>query len=194
MEKAGRSIDEIWRATGLERDVAGNWRFEISDRGYRVNPKAGILNEDGFRVGPLFEQQIHPGAQAGYPGLAEALSAIFFDPQATARGGFKPGHVNLEGPTRRALRITGIHELQHMIDYLEGFARGGSPLEFFKPGVSWEAAKELYKRLAGEVVARNAQRRLDMGELRRQRRSPLRTEKIPRDQQIIRPYSDLFGP
>ena len=81
-----------------------------------------------------------------------------------------------------------------MIDYLEGFARGGPPLEFFKPGVSWEAAKDLYNRLAGEVVARNAEYRLYMDKLRRQRSSPLRTEEIPRDQQIIRPYSDLFGP
>jgi Large polyvalent protein associated domain 23 len=37
MEKAGKSVDEIWRATGLERGADNRWRFEISDRSYRVN-------------------------------------------------------------------------------------------------------------------------------------------------------------
>jgi hypothetical protein len=75
-----------------------------------------------------------------------------------------------------------------MIAHLEGHARGGQPLEFLKPGISWREAKELYRRLAGEVEARNAQSRLYESELQRQRKSPLRTEEkdIPRDQQIIR--------
>jgi hypothetical protein len=76
-----------------------------------------------------------------------------------------------------------------MIDYLERHARGGQSLEFMKPGVSREAAYELYRRLAGEVAARNAKERLYHSELQRLRRSPQRTEDIPRDQQIV-----LFGP
>jgi conjugative element/phage-associated large polyvalent protein len=51
MEKAGRSVDEIWQATGLGRDAVGHWRFEISDKGYRVNPKAGVLDSEGYRAG-----------------------------------------------------------------------------------------------------------------------------------------------
>ena len=75
-----------------------------------------------------------------------------------------------------------------MIDHLEGYARGGHPLEFLKPGTSWQEAHELYRRLAGEVAARNAKSRLYESELQRQRKSPLRTEDkdIPRDRQIIR--------
>src|SRR5215467_4320533 len=42
MEKAGKSVDEIWRATGLERGADKFWRFEISDRGYRVKPNVGV--------------------------------------------------------------------------------------------------------------------------------------------------------
>jgi hypothetical protein len=55
-----------------------------------------------------------------------------------------------------------------------------------KPGISVEEARELYRRLAGEVAARNAQSRLYESELQRQRKSPVRTEDRPRDQQIIR--------
>ena len=188
MEKAGKSVDEIWRATGLERGADKFWRFEISDRGYRVKPNVGVLDNEGFRVAPLYEQQVHPGMQAAYPNLAGAQSRIRIDPHGPERGVFEPGSISIEVQTRPPVKSISTHELQHMIAHLEGHARGGQPLEFLKPGISWREAKELYLRLAGEVEARNAQSRLYESELQRQRKSPLRTEEkdIPRDQQIIR--------
>ncbi len=187
MEKAGKSADEIWRATGLERGADNRWRFEISDRGYRVKPNTGVLDNEGFRVAPLYEQQVHPGMQAAYPSLAEAKSKIRIDPNMPIewRGFFTPGHIAIETPTRSEVRAVSTHELQHMIDYLERHARGGRPLEFMKPGVSREEAYQLYRRLAGEVAARNAKERLYHSELQRLRRSPQRTEDAPRDQQIV---------
>jgi Large polyvalent protein associated domain 23 len=188
MEKVGKSVDEIWRATGLERGADNFWRFEISDRGYRVKPNVGVLDNEGFRVAPLYEQQIHPGMQAAYPSLAEAQSKIRIHPSVRSEGlgAFTPGRIEVEVPTRSLARTKSIHELQHMIDHLEGHARGGQPLEFLKPGMSWQEAHELYRRLAGEVAARNAKERLYKTELQRQRRSPQGTEDRPRDQQIIR--------
>jgi hypothetical protein len=188
MEKAGKSVDEIWRATGLERGADNFWRFEISDRGYRVKPNVGVLDNEGFRVAPLYEQQVHPGLQAAYPNLAGAQSRIRIDPRGPELGVFQPGSISVEVQTRPPVKFISTHELQHMIDHLEGHARGGQPLEFLKPGISWREAKALYRRLAGEVAARNAQSRLYESELQRQRKSPLRTEDkdIPRDQQIIR--------
>jgi Large polyvalent protein associated domain 23 len=186
MEKAGKSVDEIWRATGLERGADNFWRFEISDRGYRVKPNVGILDSEGFRVAPLYEQQVHPGMQAAYPNLAGAQSKIRIDPHGPELGAFQPGSISVEVPIRSPVKSISTHELQHMIDHLEGHARGGQLLEFLKPGISWQEANELYRRLAGEVAARNAKYRLYESELQRQRKSPVRTEDIPRDQQIIR--------
>lgn len=188
MEKAGKSVDEIWRATGLERGADNFWRFEISDRGYRVKPNVGVLDNEGFRVAPLYEQQVHPGMQAAYPNLAGAQSKIRIDPLGPELGVFQPGSIAVEAPIRSVIKSKSIHELQHMIADLEGHARGGNLLEFMKPGISWREAYELYRRLAGEVAARNAQSRLYESELQRQRKSPLRTEDkdIPRDRQIIR--------
>ena len=187
MEKAGKSVDEIWRATGLERGADNSWRFEIADRGYRVKPNVGVLDNEGFRVAPLYEQQVHPGMQAAYPSLAEAKSKIRIDPNMRIewRGLFTPGRIEIEAPSRSEVRTISTHELQHMIDYLERHARGGRPLEFMKPGVSREEAYQLYRRLAGEVAARNAKERLYHSELQRLRRSPQRTEDTPRDQQIV---------
>jgi len=188
MEKAGKSVDEIWRATGLERGADNFWRFEISDRGYRVKPNVGVLDNEGFRVAPLYEQQVHPGMQAAYPNLAGALSKIRIDPFGPTLGVFQRGSIAVEAPIRSVIKSKSTHELQHMIGDLEGHARGGNLFEFMKPGNSWREAYELYRRLAGEVEARNAQSRLYESELQRQRKSPLRTEDkdIPRDQQIIR--------
>jgi hypothetical protein len=74
MEKAGKSAESVWRETGLVRGADGHWRFEISDKGYRVNPKAGVLDNEGFREAPLFDQQIHAGVQENYSRLSEARS------------------------------------------------------------------------------------------------------------------------
>jgi hypothetical protein len=146
------------------------------------------LDNEGFRVAPLYEQQVHPGMQAAYPNLAGAQSKIRIDPLGPELGVFQPGSIAVEAPIRSVIKSKSIHELQHMIADLEGHARGGNLLEFMKPGISWREAYELYRRLAGEVAARNAQSRLYESELQRQRKSPLRTEDkdIPRDRQIIR--------
>jgi hypothetical protein len=202
MEKAGKSVDEIWRATGLERGADRKWRFEISDHGYRVDPNAGVLGSDGFRVAPLYDQQRHPGMREAFPDLANARSEIRLDPSLERnRGHFmrELGLLSTESPYRGLLRNTGIHELQHMIDYIEGFARGGSALEFVRLGYARDMAEALYNRLAGEVAARNAEYRLGMSPAERMRMSPLRTEEklrepsvVPRDQQIVRFYGQPY--
>jgi hypothetical protein len=190
MEKAGKSVDEIWRAAGLERDAMGHWRFDISDKGYRVNPNAGSLGSDGFRVGPLFDLIHHPGARDAYPHLASALAEIRLDPHGTERlGNFAPGLITIQTRLRQLLSRLGIHELQHMVDHLEGAARGGSTWEFRQLGYSKEEADALYGLLAGEINARNAEKWLGMTPAQRLHTAPIRTEGIPRDQQIIR----LFG-
>ena len=128
MEKAGKSIDEIWRATGLERGADNFWRFEISDRGYRVKPNVGVLDNEGFRVAPLYEQQVHPGMQAAYPNLAGAQSKIRIDSRGPELGVFQPGSIAVEAPIRSVTKSKSIHELQHMIDHLEGMRAGATPL------------------------------------------------------------------
>ena len=79
--------------------------------------------------------------------------------------------------------------MQHMIANREGWARGGSYLQFIRNHIRSEAYA-LYLKLAGEVEARNAVSRLYLNEQQRQRKSPLRSElelkdPVPRDQQII---------
>jgi hypothetical protein len=192
MEKAGRPVDEIWQATGLGRAADGSWRFEISSRGYHVNPKAGILDDYGFRIAPLYDHHVYPGLPEAYPGLAGAQSELRIDPAGPTGGHFRPGAIEIRAPTPWTAKFVGIHELQHMVDHLEGHARGGHPAEFFRPGISRQEAVDQYRKLAGEVAARNTQSRLYLTEQERLRKAPQTTEDIPRDQQIIRFYRPRY--
>ena len=189
LEKAGKSVDEIWRETGLARGVDSFWRYEISDRGYRVKPYRGVLDNEGYRVAPLYEHQVHPGMQAAYPDLADVKSKIHIHHSVRKENaGFTPGSIEVELPTRPGVRTLSTHELQHMISHLEDWARGGSPLEFLTRDNTYEDAFKLYLRLADEVQARNAVERLYKSEPYRQRWSPQHTEDVPRHLQIIRPW------
>jgi hypothetical protein len=69
-------------------------------------------------------------------------------------------------------------------------ACSGNPLEFMRPGVSRQEARDMYYRLANEVAAGNVRSRLYESELQRLRSSPQRTKEkpkipVPRHQQII---------
>jgi hypothetical protein len=51
-----------------------------------------------------------------------------------------------------------------------------------------------YRRLAGEVEARNVQKRMDMDAATRRATPPWSTEDVPRDQQIVRGLLSGDGP
>src|SRR5207245_1019193 len=81
MEAAGKSGEEIWRATGLERAADGRWTFEIPDKGYRINPNVGErTGPKSVTVAPLYEHHVHPGMQEAYPGLSNWQSRLRVDP------------------------------------------------------------------------------------------------------------------
>jgi hypothetical protein len=184
MEAAGRSADEIWQATGLGRSADGRWLFDISDKGFRVDPSAGKLVTWPYRVAPLYQQIIHPGARKAYPDLASLKSYLHIDPTVRLSGNAGPERVLIRAPDLRSAESLAMHELQHEITRLEGGPLG-YPLRYFKrPGVSAVEAFELYQRQAAEVEARNAQRRMHMSDQQRRLQSPQSTERPPRNQQI----------
>jgi hypothetical protein len=183
MEAAGRSADEIWRATGLERAADGPWTFEISDKGYRVRPGERTMWKP-VTVAPLYQHLDHPGMREAYPQFSDVPSLLNIHPSVRPFGRSVADRLEIDAPDLQTARSIGIHELKHMIDRLEKHAPGGSPDQFRGPGISEQEAYDLYQRLVGEVAARNAQQRLLMSERQRRLQSPQSTESVPRDQQI----------
>lgn len=117
-----------------------------------------------------------------------------------------------------SLKSVLLHEIQHAIQNHEGFARGGNatearkmpefeqtlrqhmqqhdgelpPWDQVKPDhpAAVKAAREVYRRLAGEVEARNTQRRMNMDAGERRAVPPSETADVPRDKQIVRFNAD----
>jgi hypothetical protein len=189
MEAAGISANEIWNSPRLERNASGAWTSEISDKEYHVRHNSTKAVRTGERiesVAPLFEQHVHPGLQKAYPELSRWQSLLITGPHEKKYGStnFEKRLVEVRAPDLDTARYVGIHELQHLIDWLERHAPGGSPRQFIEMGfLEWQAY-EFYKRLVGEVVARNAELRLLMSDDARRLTPPRLTERIPRNQQI----------
>jgi hypothetical protein len=183
MEMAGRTPEEIWRATGLERAADSRWTFEISDKGFRLNPHAGQPTEWKGTTARLFEHYTHPGLQKAYPQLATIPSFLAIGPEYEK--GYFGKEVGVIAPNLARATSIAMHELKHVIDKIERHPPGGSPQEFMLPGVTRYQARELYERLIGEAAARNAQRRLLMSQKKRRLIRPAETEDGgPREYQI----------
>jgi hypothetical protein len=187
MEAAGKSAEEIWRTTGLERAADGRWTFEIPDKGYQVNPNVGERRgPKSATVAPLYEHHVHPGMQEAYPEFSNWQSRLRIDPVEKRYGATHFGRKRLlvRAPNLEWARSIGIHELKHLIDEIEKHPPGGSPNQFIKLGIPERKAYDLYNRLIGEVAARNAQQRLHMDDRLRRVWPPKWTEDVPRDRQI----------
>ena len=154
----------------------------------------------------------HPELEAAYPQQAAELS-YKTGPGAASKGYFKKGnatvgpYIDAEGKTPEEMRSVAAHELQHFIQNIEGFATGHDPAHIYKHAApralknlgvkpkdltpemvekAKQASYEAYRRHAGETEARNVQKRLDMPSLDRAFTPPVRTEDVPRKNQIIR--------
>jgi hypothetical protein len=90
--------------------------------------------------------------------------------------------LNLAGD-RAAVRSNDRLNLEIRMPF-EKHPPGGSPDQFMKLGIPEQEAYDLYNRLVGEVAARNAQKRLDWGDIIRRYRRPATTEDVPRHRHI----------
>lgn len=203
----GNSPEEIFNNTGWYQGKDKQWRFEIPDTDAKFS---------GGLPGTLGEALQHPALYDAYPDLkhiplewgSQPGNAFHTAALPVGKMGFSPQ----DNP--EDLTATALHEIQHGIQWREGFAPGSSPVDheakvadaLEKMGVlkrssptTYEpivpdaekqlksVAYELYKRHAGEVEARNASERYSnpLTSLL-SGKFPLATEDVPQAQQIVR--------
>ncbi len=197
MAHAGTPMHEVLLGTGWFLDpLDGKWKFELPD------DKMLFATDSGWGVGGRFSSIQHPELKKAYPNLQHVYLGFTPGPATeaqylSAKPGIKPTQAN---PTE--IQITAplsdrhgatVHELQHAVQEIENFARGGLPDNAYDPA-QLERAKPLlrraeelrsqgkqneaqifdrrvaniigsatnfdtYWRLAGEIEARNAQKR-----------------------------------
>src|SRR3990167_4421907 len=126
-------------------------RAEISDLASRLKTSnlANLYKQGTARLGEVFE---HAGLYKKYPQLKQLR--VEFNPMETAQGTFNPKTFTLSIDPRMKpaqIRSTLLHEVQHVIQEIEGFAKGGN---VFKTGPG-----KAYSNLAGELEARAVQAR-----------------------------------
>lgn len=246
LEAKGIGRDDIWRETGWFRGVDGKWRFEIDDSQASVSlPRASVPGS--IPEMKIFRRAVnHDELHKAYPELGS--TGVFVSNIPGARGQWS-GNVT-DRPNTAMLTVSPhaagdpsvfLHETQHGIQDIEGFARGGT-VSLPRPGTpEWDvfeemrnadvepsidfqtffrhntstfanegeaqrfynkflakpsarpdseirrdAAREAYRRLAGEVEARNVQERRTMNAAQRRETPPWRTQDRPDAQQIIK--------
>ena len=143
LEKGADEV-EIWQKTGWFKDKDGAWKFEIGDSKARLNPNF----KSGGRLSELLE---HEELFKAYPELKDISVKKIND-----EGGEKLGYYD---PNKKEIAINNIgdkstlmHEVQHAIQEIEGFAKGSG------------AKGENYRLSHGEAEARNVQNRLNLGD------------------------------
>lgn len=191
-ETRGVDPESIRKATGWFRGADREWRFEIDDSlmGWRnkemvrkAQPEEVFEMRDVIEHSELFKQ---------YPQIAKA--SVEFVPSKDIQGssGVVTWFVNADGSvtpfvqvakllagTKEGMKVIA-HELQHIIQEIEGFARGGSKIVDGKQ----------YRFLAGEVEARLVEDRMDMSMKAREKFNPLKQMDEPISEQVFKFFNE----
>jgi hypothetical protein len=201
MAAANAGRDAIHARTGWFQGADGNWRFEISDNqanlGSIYDP-IGAVYANGKPPGLAdvvgFKSLDHPELNAAYdsPGTMTG----HYGSKIEYAGEYNPITQNIKIKAQDADRAKSIalHERQHQIQDTERWASGGDPdMEaqhlFRRPAATQDEHRNAvanYKRLAGEVEARNTQSRRNMTPEERRITPPWQTQEFPDQEQIIR--------
>lgn len=259
---AGEDAEVVRQETGWHQGVDGKWRFEIDDSGAKLltessNPDKfkNVFDEAARKKNGVKLSQVlsHPALFEAYPSIKKVR--VIIDDESDSEAAFNPSDmaIAIKTPTGSSKSTKStlsaiIHEIQHAIQEVEGFAKGGDPsemigseqdkfrrvmnttvllmgfldysrdeaLDAFKneyglydkqievlrkmpvdvfdfgvefnrnqPAISEDQYAE-YFALAGEVEARNTQKRLGMNAQERKLTAPSATQDVPNEKQIVR--------
>ena len=184
----GESAEHVRQETGWHQGTDGQWRFEIADDRAKIrkngvrkkNPTFNdVYRKTRFEMGSNFLEDFleHKTLYAAYPRLRRAFVALETDPGLAGSYEAETNTIRLNGELSLDEALTTLlHEIQHVIQEQENFARGG------------HAAKlgyEDYQRLAGEVEARNTETRRQMDAHARRKTAPQETQDVATAEQII---------
>ena len=183
MVRKGFDLTVIKIQTGWEQGIDGFWRYEIPDPFMEsdviedyVKPRFG----EPINIRMILKDALILKA---YPQLENLTLYAMYSPRKGTAGYYNPATrgmvVSMGSPSDIFdYRIEGVllHEVQHLIQEIEGFAKGGDPKTI---------GRRRYHCLAGEVEARNICHRHFLTEEERRRVLRTMTQDVPDSKQII---------
>lgn len=156
MEGAKKDAKAIKMATGWERGADGKWRYEIADSKLNdmmdVDGKGKMVKrhkEDMlWTSGRLGEVVVAPELFKAYPKLKDVrleTDSIMNNLPSNGEYNAKTNTITIHADELKYLDSILNHEIQHAIQHIEGFARGGNP-EYLQWRI--EAAKKEWRARA----------------------------------------------
>ncbi len=137
MEEEKKDAKAIKMATGWERGADGKWRYEMPDAKIKDMKDIGGGNivkryEDDmlWNGGKLSDVIDAPELFKAYPHLKDVridTDAIMNDMPSNGEYNAKTNTINIHADELKYMNSILNHEIQHVIQSIEGFDRGGSP-------------------------------------------------------------------
>lgn len=206
MWAGGKDMEGIIKDTKWFLDPTDQkWKWEIPDN--RSVMKYMPEREGNIATGSLESLFHHPEAYKNYPELRgnELSLTKFAGPKDfKGAGGFDifTDKMFVNAPDWRTARDVTLHEMQHAIQKKEGFSYGANPRYYAQrieedlrkqPDFSGvydfnkvkKAAEDLYYKTAGEVEARNVQKRKDFSPFERVNYPPWASQEVKYNDQIV---------
>lgn len=155
MERGKKDAKAIKLATGWERGTDGKWRYEMPDAKIKDMKDIGGGNivkrfEDDmlWNDGKLTDVIDAPGLFEAYPQLKDVridTDAIMNDMPSNGVYNAKTNTITIHADELKYMNSILNHEIQHAIQYIEGFGKGGSPEQMEK---EFKAAQDEWKARA----------------------------------------------
>lgn len=137
MERGKKDAKAIKLATGWERGADGKWRYEMPDAKIKDMKDIGgghivkRFDDDMlWNDGNLSDVIDAPGLFEAYPQLKDVridTDAIMNDMPSNGDYNAKTNTITIHADELKYMNSILNHEIQHAIQHIEGFARGGSP-------------------------------------------------------------------
>ena len=182
MLRGGTDMRNIKLQTGWEIGVDGKWRYEIADP-FHTTAEIEDHVKKHFGESINIRYCMHDTTLlTAYPAFERLRLFAMYTPKGRCAGYFDPvkyGMMVCMGTASSPfdLQTEGVllHEVQHLIQEEEGFARGGNT----------SLGRRRYMRLAGEVEARNVCNRHFLTNEKRLETLRTDTQDVPDEKQII---------
>lgn len=155
MERGKKDAKAIKLATGWERGADGKWRYEMPDAKIKDMKDIGGGNivkrfDDDmlWNDGKLADVIDAPGLFEAYPQLKDVridTDAIMNDMPSNGVYNAKTNTITIHADELKYMNSILNHEIQHAIQYIEGFGKGGSPEQMEK---EFKAAQDEWKARA----------------------------------------------
>jgi hypothetical protein len=155
MERGKKDAKAIKLATGWERGADGKWRYEMPDAKIKDMKDIGGGNivkrfDDDmlWNDGKLTNVIDAPGLFEAYPQLKDVridTDAIMNDMPSNGNYNAKTNTITIHADELKYMNSILNHEIQHAIQHIEGFGKGGSPEQMEK---EFKAAQDEWKARA----------------------------------------------